>query len=733
MAEFMAQAHEKRLEAMELVKAEVQRGYEQQIADLQSKLAALPASARDGAAVAAGQVAEPQLVGAGSRASVGSVGAGSATTQHPGYAARSKRPGWEARWGAEEPARASTTSTTSAPASVSAADVVSMEARATATVSTGGAAHPAYTARSRRPGWKARWGNEEVARTSKASAGAGASHPAYAACTQRAGRETRWGSEEAARTAGDTASAAGPAVVQGDAHPAYTARTRRPGWEARWGSEEPARMASAAAAPSSVALVQGTATTPADVHPAYADRAQRPGWEARWGAEEPARMAPTSATPTSSSTSTAPAAAGAASSVSVVPPEAHPAYAARVGRPGWEARWGGEEKDRVKGAPAGAIAVAGAAAGFATAGGLDAPVAAVVAAASAAAPAEVSAADPLVDDLLPDNVGELKEMVVSNRRHFQDYLLKSLEASNQLRQSQTALDTELSSSKAELASEQQLRESLQESFLEYISRSGDAGATAKSRIAELENDVEKLALQAEQLQRFAQEYMVKAASDKQKAIEEATASARDQAAERIAALQAQTGRSEMFEASLVDFVQGLQEESTHDDSWYLLDENLLERPQARRELGALLSKPQDLLGDDEFQLFPPSIRPQNLCAIVGGVGARSFLHSDPMEWMGWNVLLEGRKLWTFLPPLPDLDASLGTYRLEPNAFGSYNVSAGWQSNVDLYQRGSTTSADGSTCASWPKEGEGQEVMQHALSGVQECGDLVLIPPRHWHQ
>lgn len=47
-------------------------------------------------------------------------------------------------------------------------------------------------------------------------------------------------------------------------------------------------------------------------------------------------------------------------------------------------------------------------------------------------------------------------------------------------------------------------------------RSGDAGAAGKSRIAELENDVEKLAAQAEELQRFTQEYMVKAASDKQK-------------------------------------------------------------------------------------------------------------------------------------------------------------------------------------------------------------------------
>lgn len=38
MADFMAQAHEKRLQAMETVKAEVQRGYEEQIAELTAKV-----------------------------------------------------------------------------------------------------------------------------------------------------------------------------------------------------------------------------------------------------------------------------------------------------------------------------------------------------------------------------------------------------------------------------------------------------------------------------------------------------------------------------------------------------------------------------------------------------------------------------------------------------------------------------------------------------------------------
>lgn len=38
MEEFMAAAHEKRLQAMEAVKAEVERGYEQQIQELQSQV-----------------------------------------------------------------------------------------------------------------------------------------------------------------------------------------------------------------------------------------------------------------------------------------------------------------------------------------------------------------------------------------------------------------------------------------------------------------------------------------------------------------------------------------------------------------------------------------------------------------------------------------------------------------------------------------------------------------------
>lgn len=77
-------------------------------------------------------------------------------------------------------------------------------------------------------------------------------------------------------------------------------------------------------------------------------------------------------------------------------------------RPGWEARWGDEEADRVAGAPAGAVAVAGAAAGFATAGGLDKTT---NDATDAGRTAVSKSDDPLADEYLPNDVESLKSMV----------------------------------------------------------------------------------------------------------------------------------------------------------------------------------------------------------------------------------------------------------------------------------------------------------------------------------
>ncbi|CAM9433649.1 unnamed protein product [Choristocarpus tenellus] len=190
------------------------------------------------------------------------------------------------------------------------------------------------------------------------------------------------------------------------------------------------------------------------------------------------------------------------------------------------------------------------------------------------------------------------------------------------------------------------------------------------------------------------------------------------------------GSTELFSSSLSDFLEGLQEESTHIESWYLLDEHILDLPHARTELRTGLDLPETLLLKDEFEYFPPEVRPQKLCLIVGGEGARSFLHSDPMEWTGWNLLLEGRKLWTFLPPEPSFNTELGTYRLPPNAFGAHNISAGWQSPIDLYRR---REDGGEVKAQWPHETGGEAVMPRAVSFVQEAGDIVFIPPRFWHQ
>ena len=198
----------------------------------------------------------------------------------------------------------------------------------------------------------------------------------------------------------------------------------------------------------------------------------------------------------------------------------------------------------------------------------------------------------------------------------------------------------------------------------------------------------------------------------------------------------QSAATSLLESTLGDFVE-LCFESGHDASYFLLDEDLLgdfdraecelrstralrgirilpQRPNKHR-----LELPSMLFPDgDWFNLFPSPVRPKQPCLIMGGAGARSSLHCDPMSWTGWNYLVEGSKLWTLFPPDDDdgddedgggdelglrddpaqaaaaksgasrLEESLSSKRLESSAWdeGVYNISAGWESPFDLYHR-----------------------------------------------
>ncbi|CAM9823266.1 unnamed protein product [Ascophyllum nodosum] len=100
-----------------------------------------------------------------------------------------------------------------------------------------------------------------------------------------------------------------------------------------------------------------------------------------------------------------------------------------------------------------------------------------------------------------------------------------------------------------------------------------------------------------------------------------------------------------------------------------------------------------------------------------------------MEWIGWNVLLEGSTGRS--SSLPRTGRAARDVPPAPNAFGPHNISAGWQSDTDLYRQGTRT-LSGDSSASWPSTREAQ-ITEMASSGVQEPGDVVIIPPRHWHQ
>jgi hypothetical protein len=100
------------------------------------------------------------------------------------------------------------------------------------------------------------------------------------------------------------------------------------------------------------------------------------------------------------------------------------------------------------------------------------------------------------------------------------------------------------------------------------------------------------------------------------------------------------GLIESYEATFNEFLDSLPENSDHDENLYLMNEDLL---QNQTNLLEFLQASEGLFGNDLFEHFPEKIRPYQ-ALIVGGIGARSFLHCDPYEWMGINYLFEGRKL-----------------------------------------------------------------------------------------
>lgn len=236
----------------------------------------------------------------------------------------------------------------------------------------------------------------------------------------------------------------------------------------------------------------------------------------------------------------------------------------------------------------------------------------------------------------------------------------------------------------------------------------------------------------------------------------------------------ESGDIENYECSMSEFLEALGENSDHSDSMYLMNEDILNSPQAA-PLHFELNR--ELFGEDWFAHFPPSIRPKT-ALIVGGAGARSFLHADPYEWVGWNLLFEGCKVWTFFPPDVPMEA-LGGRRNAPEAWGDAGLAAGWVvEDIDLYKeiglgpgpKGSPPTSlnahlvsahqqlakkeqegkgKGKTGGGAPPRplcfhaGDAQAQVEAALAPadakdrcvqvVQREGEMIVIPPAWWHQ
>jgi len=217
--------------------------------------------------------------------------------------------------------------------------------------------------------------------------------------------------------------------------------------------------------------------------------------------------------------------------------------------------------------------------------------------------------------------------------------------------------------------------------------------------------------------------------------------------------------TQLYEFPFDQAINLAMHKSSHDESLFSFCEGLLDTVESDEDY----TGKQVLAGQkDWFDFFPPEIQPSD-CIIVAGDGATSTLHRDPFEWTGTSLCLEGTKVWRFLAPkiesddgesgIQDVDKLVKAYRLPSTAWedGETCLSAGWQSNLNLYEeRHESIPSASELYEEMTDEGVHEALEEIAQEWsllkpnfdtslcscwavVQKPGDLLLIPAHWWHQ
>lgn len=159
------------------------------------------------------------------------------------------------------------------------------------------------------------------------------------------------------------------------------------------------------------------------------------------------------------------------------------------------------------------------------------------------------------------------------------------------------------------------------------------------------------------------------------------------------------------QSPLAMYIQDIQR-STPGRAFMMMSDDVLCRP----DLSEFVLPPSccepDLLPSLPSELQPSCRR----TLLMGGKGAASQLHRDPVTCCGWHLLVLGKARWRLFPP--------GT---EPAELGAELGS--WGSGASLASSFSEDAA--ARCPGWGPE----EVWE----ATQEMGEVLLIPTGWWHQ
>lgn len=173
--------------------------------------------------------------------------------------------------------------------------------------------------------------------------------------------------------------------------------------------------------------------------------------------------------------------------------------------------------------------------------------------------------------------------------------------------------------------------------------------------------------------------------------------------------------------------------SDHAAPVHFIDEVLLQGELAEAIRGRLPAFMQQNHFTEEAFVRTADMDVSSMAVIRGGRGTRSEFHVDHLDWVGWNVLLRGEKMWKWWKRTPENARLLGQEWVPKfRRRHRLGLAAGCLSATDAFAD-PVPGCPGTFIPRLSPHGIGGALPPPDFETVQRAGEMVVFPGGWWHQ